>query len=152
MSLEDDIRVISGVPMFEDLSLEQLRLLAFGAERIKLAKDRELYHAGQNAECGYVVVTGKIALFRDTLKGREVIRRVGPGTLLGELALITEMQRMTGAAATEDAQVIRINRSLFRRMLEEYPETAAALHGRLTDQLHDLLEDIGTLDKRFAEK
>ena len=138
--------------MFEDLSVEQLRLLAFGAERIKLAKDRELYHAGQNAECGYVVAAGKISLVRDTLNGRHVIRRVGPGALLGELALITEMKRLTGAVAAEETQIIRINRSLFRRMLEEYPETAAALHGRLSEQLHELLKDIGTLDKRFAEK
>ena len=149
MSLEDDIRVIASVSLFDELCTEQLRLLAFGAERIKLAKGRELYREGQNAECGYVVVAGEIDLFRDTLRGRQVIKRVGPGTLLGELALITETMRLTGAFAPEEATVIRINRSLFRRMLEEYPETAAALHEHLTDQLHDFLDEIGTLDGRF---
>lgn len=149
MSLEDDIRVIASVSLFDELSNKQLRLLAFGAERIKLAPGRELYREGQNAECGYVVVAGEIDLFRDTLRGRQVIRRVGPGTLLGELALITETTRLTGAFAPEEAQVIRINRSLFRRMLEEYPETAAALHGRLAEQLQDFLNEISTLDGRF---
>ncbi|GAB4354970.1 MAG: Crp/Fnr family transcriptional regulator [Oricola sp.] len=149
MSLEDDIRAIASVALFDELSTEQLRLLAFGAERITLARGRELYREGQNAECGYVVVSGEIDLFRDTLRGRQVIRRVGPGTLLGELALITETTRLTGAFAPEEAQVIRINRSLFRRMLEEYPETAAALHARLTGQLRDFLEQIATLEGRF---
>lgn len=149
MSLEDDIRVIASVSLFDELNTEQLRLLAFGAERIRLAPGRELYREGQNAECGYVVVSGELDLFRDTLRGRQVIRRVGPGTLLGELALITETTRLTGAFAPEEAQVIRINRSLFRRMLEEYPETAAALHDRLTEQLQDFLDEIGTLDSRF---
>jgi CRP-like cAMP-binding protein len=149
LSLEDDIRIIASVPLFEDLSTEQLRLLAFGAERITLARGRELYRESQNAECGYVVVSGEIDLFRDTLRGREIIKRVGPGTLLGELALITETARLSGAFAPEEAQVMRINRSLFRRMLEEYPETAAALHARLTEQLQDFLEEIATLDGRF---
>jgi len=149
LSLEDDIRIIASVSLFEALSTEQLRLLAFGAERITLAPGRELYREGQNAECGYVVVSGEIDLFRDTLRGRKIIKRVGPGTLLGELALITETQRLSGAFAPEDALVIRINRSLFRRMLEEYPETAATLHARLSEQLQDFLDEIATLDGRF---
>lgn len=149
MSLEDDIRTIASVSLFEELSTEQLRLLAFGAERITLPHGRELYREGQKAECGYVVVSGEIDLFRDTLRGREIVRRVGPGTLLGELALITETTRLSGALAADVTQVIRINRSLFRRMLEEYPETAAMLHERLAEQLQTFLKDISTLDGRF---
>ena len=150
MSLEDDIRIISGVALFEDLSVEQLRLLAFGAERITIAKGRELYREGQNAECGYVVASGEIDLFRETERNRLLVRKVGPGMILGELALITETTRMTGAMAAIDSQVVRINRSLFRRMLEEYPETAVVLHDRLSEQLQRLLEEIGALEDRFS--
>jgi CRP-like cAMP-binding protein len=151
LSLEDDIRILSGVALFEELSSEQLRLLAFGAERIALAKGRELYREGQNAECGFIVVSGAIDLFRETPRGRHVVKRVVAPMILGELALITETTRLTGAVAAEDSHVIRINRSLFRRMLEEYPETAFHLHERLTAQLHDLLHRIGELDRRFGE-
>lgn len=150
MSLEDDIRILSGVSLFEDLSSEQLRLLAFGAERIKLAKGRELYREGQTAECGFIVVTGAIDLFRETPRGRHIVRNVVPPMVLGEIALITETTRLTGAVAAEDSELMRINRSLFKRMLEEYPQTAFYLHERLTDQLHDLLQQIGELDGRFG--
>ena len=152
MSLEDDIRVISGVSLFEDLSSEQLRLLAFGAERVTVSKGRDLYREGQKAECGYVIASGDIDLIRETDRGRQVLKTLGAGMLLGEMALITETRRLTGAVAGEDAQVIRINRSLFHRMLEEYPETAAALHGRLSARLHDMLEEIGALEDRFRDE
>lgn len=151
MSLEDDIRIISGVSLFEDLSAEQLRLLAFGAERVTVARGRELYREGQNAECGFIVVSGEIDLFRETPRGRLVIRQVGPGMILGELALITETKRLTGACAAVETQVIRVNRSLFRRMLEEYPETAVALHQQLSVRLCNLLDQIGDLEDRFRE-
>ncbi|MAS06331.1 MAG: cyclic nucleotide-binding protein [Ahrensia sp.] len=150
MSLEDDIRILSGVTLFEDLSSEQLRLLAFGAERIRLAKGRELYREGQSAECGFIIISGAVDLFRETPRGRHVVKKVVPPMVLGELALITETARLTGAVAAEDSEVMRINRSLFRRMLEEYPQTAFYLHERLTDQLHDLLQRIGELDGRFG--
>lgn len=152
MSLEDDIRVLSGVSLFEDLSGEQLRLLAFGAERNTLTAGRELFHPGQNANGGFVVVSGKLDLFTQTPRGRKVVKQVGPGTLVGELALITETQRLTGAVAAEDVVVLRISRSLFRRMLEEYPETAARLHAEFSERLCELLDEIGALEHRFADK
>jgi hypothetical protein len=40
MSLDDDMRVLSRVGLFEMLSREQLRLLAFGAENITLRAGR----------------------------------------------------------------------------------------------------------------
>ena len=150
MSLEDDIRILSGVTLFEDLSTEQLRLLAFGAERVKLAKGRELYREGQSAECGFIIVSGAVDLFRETPRGRHVVKKVVPPMVLGEVALITETSRLTGAVAAEDSEIMRINRSLFKRMLEEYPQMAFYLHERLTDQLHDLLQRIGELDGRFG--
>jgi CRP-like cAMP-binding protein len=49
---------------------------------------------------------------------------VGPGTLLGELALIAETKRPATATASEPSTVIRISRSLFLKMLEGYPSAA----------------------------
>ena len=44
--------------------------------------------------------------------------------MLGELALIADTHRLTGADAEIDTDVLRLNRKLFRRILEEYPELA----------------------------
>ena len=49
----------------------------------------------------------------------------GPGTLLGELALIAEIKRPATATANEPSTVIRISRSLFLKMLEGYPARGA---------------------------
>jgi len=52
---------------------------------------------------------------------------VGPGTLLGELALLTETTRPVTATALEPSTVIRIPRTLFLKMLEGYPDAAVRL-------------------------
>ncbi len=56
---------------------------------------------------------------------------------------------MTGARVEEDAEVMRINRKLFRRILEEYPEVALMLHDRISADLFRMLDRIGQLSPRF---
>ncbi len=151
MALDDDIRILSGVELFDGFTSEQLRLLAFGAESLRLARGRVLYREGQSAESGYVVRTGTVALFREREGERVKLTEVGPGTLLGELAIIAPTNRLTGAVALDDVELIRLNRTLFRRILTEYPETAALLHRRITENLATLLADVQALAPRFAD-
>ncbi|TIN67663.1 MAG: cyclic nucleotide-binding protein, partial [Mesorhizobium sp.] len=42
MALDDDIRVLSAVRLFEGFTQEQLRLLAFGAENTRLIANHKL--------------------------------------------------------------------------------------------------------------
>ena len=149
MALDDDIRILSLVSLFESFSPEQLRLLAFGAERLVLRAGRELFREGQSADCGYIVVSGNISLFHDTDEGRVTIRPVGPGAMLGEMALIAQTSRMTGALAEEETEVIRISRSVFRRILEEYPEAAASLHAHISRNLLQLIADLEKIAPHF---
>ncbi len=85
-----------------------------------------LFYAGELADGGYVVQEGSLLLEPGTLSdGKEII--VGPGTLVGELALLTDTERPATAIAKEPTVVIRISRSLFRKMLEGYPAAAKQL-------------------------
>lgn len=142
MALDDDIRILSTVGLFESFTPEQLRLLAFGAERLVLRAGRELFREGQSADCGYIIVSGNITLFQETEGARVKIRTVGPGAMLGEMALIAQTSRLTGAVAEEETEVIRISRAIFRRILEEYPDAAASLHAHISRDLLQLISEI----------
>ena len=52
---------------------------------------------------------------------------VGPGTLLGESALLAETRRPATATAREDSVVLRISRAMFLKMLDGYPDAAQRL-------------------------
>ncbi|MDP3897859.1 MAG: cyclic nucleotide-binding domain-containing protein [Mesorhizobium sp.] len=151
MALDDDIRVLSGVRLFESLTYEQLRLLAFGAENIRLAKGRDLYREDAPADCAYVVVRGSVELYR-TVEGERVpVFRATPGMMLDEMALIVASNRQTGAVAEEESEVIRLNRTLFRRILEEYPEVAVALRNRFAADFSAMADKIARLQPRFQD-
>jgi CRP-like cAMP-binding protein len=149
MALDDEIRILSGVRLFEGFSQEQLRLLAFGAETMHLAADRKLYREDDEADSAYVVIKGTISLFREQGDQRIPVGTAEAGSMLGELALIADTRRLTSAAAATDAEILRLNRKMFHRILEEYPELAITLRQRIVDDLQALVRRIEAVATRF---
>ncbi|MCV9966138.1 cyclic nucleotide-binding domain-containing protein [Pararhizobium sp. BT-229] len=151
MSLNDDIALLSLVPLFADIDDDKLRLIAFGAERRRLTRGQQLFREGAPADCAFAIASGTFSLTRNLVDGSaEVVDTVGRGTLLSELAMISFVERKFTATAEEDSEVIRINRPLFRRMLEEYPEVAVLVEARIKDNLQTMIRNMQKLAPRFA--
>jgi CRP-like cAMP-binding protein len=125
MSIEDDIAFLERVPTLAILGRDALRILAIGAESRYLHDGNVLFAQGEPADAGYVVQEGLLSL--GPVRGNAEPITVGPGTLLGELALLTETKRPVTATALEPSTVIRIPRTLFLKMLEGYPDAAVRL-------------------------
>ena len=126
MSLEDEIAFFAQVPSLAVLGKDALRILAIGAETRSLPSGAVLFYAGELADGGYLVQEGSLLLEPGTLQeGKEFT--VGPGTLIGELAMLNDMVCPSTAIAKEPTVVIRITRNLFKKMLEGYPDAAVRL-------------------------
>lgn len=150
MSLARDIPLLRQVPLLGEFSDEQLRLLAFSAENVVVWPDEIIYRAGERSDASYVIASGRVALRAEEAPDGPDATVVGPGTLLGEMALIIETKRPNTAVALEQTELIRIRRALFKRMLQEYPEIARAMHAGLSARLQattgDMLRVAETLD------
>ena len=148
MSLEDDIAFFERVPTFAMLGKQALRILAIGAETKQLASGAVLFYAGELADGGYVVQEGSLLLEPGTFsEGKEFT--AGPGTLVGELALLTDMVCPATAIAKEPTTVIRISRSLFRKMLEGYPEAAVKLREIMAARLDVWTRELGAVQRKM---
>ena len=143
MTIEDDIAFLERVPIFRRLGAGGLRILAIGTESYSLHGGEVLFTQGETADGGYVIQRGSFVLSTDQGKAAEIV--AGPGTLLGETALLTETKRPATARAREDATVLRISRSMFTRMLEGFPDAAARLRelfASRTDQWAREIENV----------
>tara|TARA_R110002020_G_scaffold24826_9_gene81168 strand:+ start:4753 stop:5211 length:459 start_codon:yes stop_codon:yes gene_type:complete len=151
MALNDDIALLSTVSLFRDIGEDKLRLIAFGAERRKLQAGQVLFREGTPADCAFVVADGRFELTRKGRDGQTTqLGMAERGALLGELAMVTAVDRTMTAIAPDNAEVIRINRPLFRRMLEEYPDIAGIVRQRISDNLAALNAGLGKIAGRFA--
>src|ERR1700760_1799531 len=116
MSIDDDIAFLERVPILKRLGIDALRILAIGAENLRLQSGQILFSAGETADGAYVIQRGSFSLKPQRSAETEVI--AGPGTLLGESALLAETLRPATATAREASVVLRISRTMFLKMLE----------------------------------
>jgi CRP-like cAMP-binding protein len=149
MSIEDDIAFFEQVPTLAALGKQALRVLAIGAESRALQSGAVLFYAGELADGGYIVQEGSLALESGSPnEGHEYT--VGPGTLLGELALLTDAVSPVTAIAKEPTVLIRIPRNLFRKMLEGYPAAAQRLRDTMAERVDSWTRELtavkGTLE------
>jgi CRP-like cAMP-binding protein len=148
MGLEDDIAFFEQVPTFAALGKQALQVLAIGAETRQLASGAVLFYAGELADGGYLVQEGSLVLEPGTFsEGKEYT--VGPGTLVGELALLTDMICPATAIAKEPTVVIRISRNLFRKMLEGYPAAAEKLREIMSQRLQGWTKELAGVRRKL---
>jgi len=138
MSIDDDVALLERVPTFRVLGRESLRMLAIGSEQRDVPRGDFLFRQGDDADSGFVVQRGAFRI--DDGAGAEMT--VGPGALLGELALVHAMRRPSTATAMEYSSAIRIARSLFQRVLESDPAAALRLRDEFVSRTSQIASDI----------
>ena len=148
MTIEDDIAFFEQVPALAALGPQALRVLAIGVETRHLQSGAVLFYAGELADGGYIVLEGSLAL--EPNEGDEYT--VGPGTLLGELALITDTVSPVTVIAKEPTVLIRISRNQFRKMLEGYPAAAQQLRDTIATRVDSWTRELGAVKGKLEGK
>jgi CRP-like cAMP-binding protein len=152
MSLDDDIGVLRCVPFFEGFAAEHLRLIAFSAESRSLPEKLLLYDEGQLLHSAYVVVSGRLRGERKTKKGEEPARRaISAGAILGERALIVDTRASESVRVEERARVLQIRKTMFRRLLQEYPQIALVLRARLARNVVASSRELSEVGRKLAQ-
>jgi CRP-like cAMP-binding protein len=134
MTIEDDISFLGHVPTFAPLGFSTLQIVAIGSETKQLADGEILFRAGETTDAGYVIREGSLRLTTGDPRRFDQGVTFGPGTLIGELALVTETVCAATAIAMEPTTVVRISRSLFCKVLEGFPESARLMRDRFAER------------------
>lgn len=125
--------LLGGVPLFRLLDRDALRLIAFSAKRRGLKAGELLFRRGAPTTGGAIVAKGAVALSPMGSEGASYLAR--PGTLIGELALLIETRHPANAHAAEPSEALLVPRSLFRRVITEYPSSAVGIRGALASRM-----------------
>lgn len=147
LGLDDDIAILAAAPLFSFMARDALRLLSFAAERRSLTPGDVLFARNERSDGGFVVMSGTVELAPRGAGGEPV--RVGRSALIGQMALFLRGERPTDAHAVTAAEVVRITPTLMRRVLEEFPDAAEAIHAALHDDLGTLIGDLDGVRARI---
>jgi CRP-like cAMP-binding protein len=146
MSLESNVQRMAGTRPFDLLPRETVQLIAFSCERRILKAGELLFSAGEPADSAYFVLSGELSLAIDNAE-----RRVEPGALVGETALLADMVRRASAKATEDSELLLIPGAVFRRVLSEFPRAAVQLRASAVARARDFVNQLDETRARLFE-
>ena len=149
MAIDDDIGLLRKLAFFEPFDHDQLRLMLFAADRRTLKAGETLFTRGSLSTSGFVIQSGSVLLKSNTEFQNDTI--VGPGMLIGEMALLVPSERPCDAVANEQTSLIGLPRTLLHRLLSEYPETARKLRVQLLTRLKDFTKDLESVGKVFDD-
>ena len=115
-------QLLAGVPMFASLPPEQLAFLAASCEEVAFEAGSWLFRAGDAADAMYIVRSGRVEVLAELPDGtRERLREMGPGAVVGELALLSGAPRSTSIRIRRDVTLLRLGQREFDALFDRSP-------------------------------
>ncbi len=151
MSLQDEIKILEQIELFSDFNSEQLNLIAFTSKKLNFLADVEIFHEGQSASGGYVIMDGTIELIRQKDDKKESLGTYQTGSLLSELSLLTPNRRRVTAITKKDTVLLSIPRSVILRVLSEYPHLAVSIKSKIEKSITTLVHNIEHVPRKLNQ-
>jgi len=116
--------VLGATTLFGGLDAGALDALVDALDVVRMHGGDPLFSQGDAGDAAYVVLSGRLRVERTSDGRTGVIREVGRGELVGELALLTGAPRSAAVRAVRDTELGRLPRERFEPLLRAHPSLA----------------------------
>ncbi len=121
--MQQNLELLKDVNLFSFFPDKAMKLLAFLAERTRLATGDILFEEGDDHGRAYLILSGQLSLSKQNNDERVVIQHYEEGDFLGSFSLLGAMPALFTLQASTETTVLTINREQFSKILEQFPET-----------------------------
>ena len=148
--------VLAKVPLFRRVGPDDRERLASVSQIRTYERGDLVFNEDDPSDFFYVVVTGRVKVFKHTPNGGDVILEIfGPGGPLGAVASYESRPYPASAEALESASCLLFPREAFFALLEQHPSLVRGLLGSLSLRLVELTTRLaeltgGRVETRFA--
>ena len=131
----EKVLFLKSAPVFAGLEGEELAALADIALEQEYAPGELLFEEGQLAHHLYVLVTGKVEVFRMVDDKEYPLAIFGSRECFGEMAILDDEPRSASIRALEPVTVLKVDRESFRELIHERPQISFAIFKMLSQRL-----------------
>jgi CRP/FNR family transcriptional regulator len=141
--------LLHGISFFRGLSPESLEVVAGRMVRRLAPAGTLLFRKGEPARGLYLLVRGRVEIFRSTADGREhVLHTETPIQSVAELPLFDGGEYPASGRAVEDSELYFLSLDDFQRLYREHPEIADAVIRNLGRRLRALVKVVEKISLR----
>jgi len=140
------LEFLAKVPIFENLTPEQLGPLGAKMRPRKFQRGEVVFHQDDPGDRMHILVQGRVRISLNSEDGREKdVAVLQPGECFGEMALLDGSNRSAKATAVEEIETLVLMREDFLDFIGKYPEVAAHTTAVLTNRLRNANQMVGDL-------
>ena len=110
-----------GRPDYAPLAPADVELLRDVGEVVSKYPGTHLFKEGAPADAAYLIKTGEVEVYRGEGPTRRVVSRVGPGSVLGDIAMFGDQPYISSARAVGPVRVFRFERTRLLPELARHP-------------------------------
>jgi CRP-like cAMP-binding protein len=114
MSWDGKVKVWGEVVPLESLPKKDFQALLDVRKEVAFSRGSVLMQEGAAGREAFLITSGKVSVKR----GRKTIAELGPGNLVGEMALIVDEPRSATVTALEEVRAYSVPRSQFAKVLD----------------------------------
>jgi hypothetical protein len=127
----DVVKQLKQVPLFAELSRDELKAVAELVERAHYGAGSEICRQGQLGLTAYIVESGELRVLHVDPQGvQQEVARLGPGDHFGETSLLLGEPRDATVEAVQDVTLLYLNKYEFDQLLDERPAMLKSLQMR----------------------
>ncbi len=126
---------LAGIPPFAGLERSVLKAVAEVSRVRRVGQGEHLVETGEVADALYVVLSGHFAAVAEPGDADDTaLARLGPGAVIGEIAVLSGGTRSATLRALDDTEVVAIDGERFVSLLEQEPSLGAQLARTASDR------------------
>lgn len=122
--MKQNLELLQELAFFSPLPAKAVKLLAFMAERQHFSKDETVFEEGDDYARAYIILSGQLTLMKNNQNEKKVVQHFYQGDLLGTFSLLGAIPSLFLLKAGCETTVLTIAREHFRKIQEQFPETA----------------------------
>ncbi|MGD8833762.1 MAG: Crp/Fnr family transcriptional regulator [Desulfobacteraceae bacterium] len=138
--------IIANTPLFGGLSDEQLSQISGIAQEKRFKRGQAIFWEGDPGIGFYVVVEGKIKVYKTSSEGKEQILHIyGPGHPFGEVPVFSGSRFPANAMAIEKSRMLFFPRQDFVDLISKHPSLALNMLAVLSVRLRQFTVQVENL-------
>jgi signal-transduction protein with cAMP-binding, CBS, and nucleotidyltransferase domain len=153
MPIDNLVAPLLRVPLFAGLKGSQLTEIAQRAERASFSPGGTLVEAGQPGDGAFLVVSGIVDRLAGPGPSNGAAReRVGPGTLIGEMAMLIEHTHAATFVAVDRVFCLKLTRAGMHAHMRRDAAMIEHFERRITERLTRMSEELRQVESALAAK
>lgn len=144
--MDNILKIISETRLFEGLPEQQLKKVSHITIKKEFGKGDVIFCEGDDANGFYIVVKGRVKIFKVSMEGKEHILHIfDPGEPFGEVPVFSSKPFPAHAEAIAKTSLLFFPKEAFVQLITEQPSLALNMLGVLSMRLHQFTVQIENL-------